>query len=221
MERELDRLLPEPTEVRRRMSALAQEVDSHKIPENLFLFNFVFPIALAYMQSAMAMPHDEARRAILCEYHAKMNVAGNPFRRAGHPFKKSDGLNVDKILQTWRKPKGKLPINQAYPDFALASPFPHKVVFDAKYFTQESQAAAEKALVEGVHEAAFYRGLAAVPPSGPTDPGWCYDFGCLVAYDATVGGFLKATWDSVVNREPFWDGANVFVMVLRGNVDAT
>ena len=131
-------------------------------------------------------------------------------------FGKNLGLGVDKIIQTWTKPPGALPLNQAYPDFCLRSPFPFKITFDAKYFFQNSESAANKALVEGAYEAMFYRGLPSVAARNTHEPSWDYDYGCLLAYDASDDGILESVWRSVRCKGAFWDGANIFVMIVRG-----
>lgn len=50
-------------------------------------------------------------------------------------------------------------------------------------------------------------------------PDWDYDYSCLFAYDASRDGHLRSAWQHI---EPsvkmgFWEGANVYVMVLRGD----
>jgi hypothetical protein len=85
------------------------------------------------------------------------------------------------------------------------------VVFDAKYFVSNSEAEAKKALVGGVYEVACYRGL---PPDATTKHGWDYDYGCLLAYDASDDGILKKAWASVTHKSEFWDGGNIYVMVI-------
>ena len=76
--------------------------------------------------------------------------------------------------------------------------------------------AAESALVNGIYEIFYYRGLP-YSPGGTTTADWNYDYGCLIAYDASPQGHLVRAWDSVVSKDCFWDGGNLFVMVLRGN----
>jgi hypothetical protein len=40
--------------------------------------------------------------------------------------------------------------------------------------------------------------------------------GCLLAYDASDNGALEAAWASVKKKRAFWEGGNVFVMIIRG-----
>jgi predicted glycosyltransferase len=99
---------------------------------------------------------------------------------------------------------------------SISTPFPFKIVFDAKFFTGKSPSVADEALVTGVHEVVFYRGLPSASSEYAARSGWSYDFGCLLAYDASAGAFLQKAWDSVLSKRLFWDDAHVFVMILRG-----
>ena len=83
-----------------------------------------------------------------------------------------------------------------------------------KFFDGESLSFAEKALVAGVYEAAFY--LPSTSQDDTRKTKWDYDFGCLLAYDASDGAYLKRAWASVHCRRLFWEDAQVFVMILRG-----
>ena len=218
LENELRKRLPAPAAMRAVISQLEKEGKSpSKIRENVFLY-YMLPHICEHMQTVPGLGSDEARASMLCEYHSKVPkiASGNPFRRVGHPFGKNLGLGVDKIIQTWTKPPGALPLNQAYPDFCLRSPFPFKITFDAKYFFQNSESAANKALVEGAYEAMFYRGLPSVAARNTHEPSWDCDYGCLLAYDASDDGILESVWRSVRCKGAFWDGANIFVMIVRG-----
>jgi hypothetical protein len=89
-------------------------------------------------------------------------------------------------------------------------PCPFNIVFDAKFFRDESLTSAERVLVTSVYEVVFYRGLP--PELGRARP-W---FGCVLAYDACNGAYLQRVWESVESKRLFWDGAYVFVMIVRG-----
>jgi hypothetical protein len=222
LENELRKQLPAPVAMRALMSRLEEEGKiPSKIRENVFLY-YMLPNICEHMQTVPGIGPDEARTSMLCEYHTKVsNIAsGNPFRRAGHPFGKNLGRSLDEIMQTWTKPPGALPLNQAYPDFCLRPPFPFKIVFDAKYFFQNTESAAIKALVEGAYEATFYRGLPSAVARDTHEPSWGYDYGCLLAYDASDDGVLESAWGSVRCKDAFWDGANIFVMIIRGTKQA-
>jgi hypothetical protein len=48
---------------------------------------------------------------------------------------------------------------------------------------------------------------------------WDYDYACLLAYDASIDGSLQKAWNTIneaVRLEGLWDGANIYVMILRG-----
>ena len=66
------------------------------------------------------------------------------------------------------------------------------------------------ALVAGIYEAMFYRGL----PKEDDESLWNYDYGCLVAYDASKSRALHAAWEAVTCKSDFWMGGNIFVMIL-------
>jgi hypothetical protein len=212
--------LPSPVAIKQQMLDLSQPGNSiHQIRENRFLYHFAIRHISAQMQTVTGIGQAEARKALLCEYHAKASdiASGNAFRRSGYPFGKAVGLDVEQTMQGWTaENKSAYPFNQAYPDLGIRSPFPYKIVFDAKYFDNNSSASAEKALVEGVYEAAHYRSLPKVTSRSTSDPGWDYEFGCLLAYDASDAGVLETAWTSVRKKSAFWEGGNIFVMIIRG-----
>jgi hypothetical protein len=177
--------------------------------ENLAFYNFAAAHIFELGKVTAKLDDDEMRQAFHCEYYKKFPEfsGGNSFRRNGHLFSKNRDDDASKIMERWSK-AGTLPPNQAYPEAGLSSPFPFKIVFEAKLFTDESSGAAQKALVNGAYETAFYRGL---PPSD----GWDYDFGCLIAFDASDGAHLNHVWNSVAHKHLFWDDASVFIMIVR------
>jgi hypothetical protein len=194
LENKLSQALPAANAMKTLMSEISVRGKSPStIRENIFLYH-ILPIVSDHMQTVAGIGPDEARASLLCEYHEKVRdiASGNPFRRLGHPFQKKVGMRIEEIMQSWTKVPGKLPKNQAYPDLGFRKPFPYKIVFDAKYFTQNSQTAAIKALVEGAYETMFYRGLPKTSSGANGDSGWDYDYGCLVAYDASDSGVLAS-----------------------------
>jgi hypothetical protein len=218
LKNELGKRLLAPQAMRALMPQLeVQNNNPSKIRENIFLYHML-PYIYEHMQTVPGIGPAEARTSLLCEYHSKVpNISsGNPFRRSGHPFGKNPRRDFDAIMQSWTKTPGTIPLNQAYPDFCFRPPFPFQIVFDAKYFFQNGETAANKALVEGVYEAAFYRGLPSAPAKNSFEPSWDYEYGCLMAYDASDNGALENAWDSVKCKSVFWDGANIFVMIIRG-----
>lgn len=215
----LTETLPDRATLVDEMTNLAQDGASyHRIRENRFIYHFIVHPLNIHMQSLPGIGAAEAKRALLCEYHAKVSdiASGNAFRRAGAPFGKSRGKSTSEIIQDWMKPRSTFPINQAYPDLALRRPFPHSIVFDVKYFDSNNVSKAEDDLVNGVYEAMHYRGLPNVASRTDKDQGWGYDYGCLLAYDASDDGILASTWQAVVAKEAFWEGANVYIMIIRG-----
>ena len=62
----------------------------------------------------------------------------------------------------------------------------------------------------------FYRGLPSIAPRKEGEAGWDYEFACLLAYDASENGELAALWDAVNAKDTFWEGANIFIMIVRG-----
>lgn len=213
LERYLIETTPQSEEMRERVAELQSEpTNTHKIRENIFLYE-IMPAISQHMQTVVGIDARQARESLVCEYHKNIPTlsASNGFRAVGHPFSKQIGESYEKIFDRWIRPASNFPINQVYPDFAFRPPFPHKIVFDAKYFIDNSEASAKKALVSGAYEAAFYRGL---PNDRNGDGGWDYDFGCLLAYDASRDGILKKLWASVVQKQEFWNGANVYIMII-------
>ena len=203
----------EAEQMRQRVAELQSDSGNpHKIRENIFLYE-ILPAISQHMQTVTGIDAKGARDALACEYHRNVPglSAGNGFRAVGHPFSKQIGESYDKIFNRWIRPESAFPINQVYPDLAFRRPFPYKIVFDAKYFVENSEAAAKKALVSGAYEAAFYRGL---PQDQTSDLGWDYEFGCLLAYDASLDGVLKKIWTSVSQKNEFWNGANVYMMII-------
>jgi hypothetical protein len=181
---------------------------------------FIIPKIHALMQTVDGIDEEKARRAFLCEGHtnALEFCSGTPARTARHPFTKMISTDVTDIMRRWRDGSGSSLV-QACPDFAFRDPFPFKVVFEVKYFEQEGTA--DKAaldLVTNIYQAFFYRALPYVAPK-KSGPPWDYDFSCLLAYDASPNQALFAAWNELAEpvRHGFWEGANLYVMILRGH----
>lgn len=173
--------------------------------------NLCFYLALPHVFSSMTEVHGinavSARQSLLCEYYTKFPEfsSGNSYRRQGFPFGKDTTKSTAEILKGWRNPYKSPPENQAYPDLCLSHPFPFRTIFEAKYFNTNNLNAAEKALVTGVREIAYYLGLP-----------WDYEYGCLVVYDASENNLFQAAWESIAAKRLFWDDGNIFVMTVRG-----
>jgi hypothetical protein len=221
----LNEHLPGPdnirAEVNRRWNKPAHErtcEDKLACKENLFLYHFALPLIFEYVRNSTGMNKGEIVRSMRGEYHAKFPqlLSSNARRSQGHPFGKSHTKNPADIMAKWRAQQVN-PLNQAYPDLCITAPFPYSIVFDAKFCDAGNATSAERALVSGVYEAVFYRGLPRSLSRPPSPSAWDYEYGCLLAYDASPGSYLRRAWDSVASKSLFWEDANVFVMILRGN----
>ena len=140
--------------------------------------------------------------------------AKSPIRAKKHAFKKVIGASPESIYNAWSCGGG---LTQSCPDFAVTHPFPHRIVFEGKYFAHGSTKYAERELVKDIYQAFFYRGLPQLDAT-KRHPEWNYDYACLLAFDASPEGSLKSAWnrlDPVVQRT-FWEGANIYVMILGG-----
>lgn len=189
-----------------------------RLPEAAFLNHFVLPALFAELTGSAGLSDDEAKDALLNEYHRSMPDISrrSPIHALRHPFKKMLGISAEAIYRQWMKPEKGDGLTQSCPDFALRTPFPHSIVFEGKYFRSGSRAYASKDLVADLYQAFFYRGL----PKTETKkgrPGWDYDYACLLAFDASRDGTLRAAWDdlNLTVRRSFWEGANIYVMILR------
>ena len=51
-----------------------------------------------------------------------------------------------------------------------------------------------------------------------THAAWNYEYGCVLAYDASAGGEMVQAWQSLPAkiRDACWTGANVYVVILKG-----
>jgi hypothetical protein len=89
-------------------------------------------------------------------------------------------------------------------------------VFEGKLFRSGSLEMAKSALVNGIFESFFYRGLPTLL-TGKEEGGGAYDLGCFVAYDASPQGKLQEARSSINAKvaESCREGLGVRVMVLR------
>jgi hypothetical protein len=187
-----------------------------KLPEAAFLNKFVVP-TLATMLVAQ-LSEAEARKALLDEYYRCMPslASGAPGHTVGHPFTKIPGVKLEETYKRWTDGKKALP--KSWPDFAVRAPFPHKILFEGKYFSKGSLTHAQRELVADIYQAFFYRGLAFVEQTVKGQAAWDYDYACLVAYDASPEGTLKRAWTALPKsvQNSFWNSANIYVMILGG-----
>lgn len=189
--------------------------------EHTFTNAIAIPLLFDFLCSYPGMTPAASKDAFLSESYRNLFefCSGSPARRLGHPFGKALSSDPETIYAQWtRKGKGS-PLTQSCPDFAFRSPFPHHILFEAKYFSGNSLAAARRELVSSVYQAFFYRAL---PPdcTETKRPDWDYDYSCLFAYDASHDGHLLSAWQEIDPsvKRGFWEGANVYVMVLRGGI---
>lgn len=220
----LERDLPTLTSLRssvRQISLSAKGDDGAphmRRPEEAFLNTYVIPRLFSDLKSACGLSEEQAKLALLSENfrHMRKMCSGTPARTIGHPFDKSFAPDPREIFRHWQIGKANS-LRRSCPDFAVRSPCPFSIVFEGKYFERGSIAKAESELVSNIYQAFFYRALPKVEETKGR-PAWDYEISCLLAYDASPEGTLKAAWDSLspAIKAGFWDGANLYVMLIRG-----
>jgi len=191
----------------------------HKVAsECAFLNHYVLPNLFDHMSQWPGMDEEKARKSLLSEFYRNMKeiTSGSPARSLRHPFGKALGVSAANVMSQWRGQNRGAKLIQSCPDFALRNPFQHKSVFEGKYFSKGSDAAAERELVSAIYEAFFYRALPYVPET-KKHAAWDYDYACLLAFDASEKGSLLKAWESLDSavKKGFWEGANIYVMILR------
>jgi hypothetical protein len=225
LEQTLNKNLPGPIEmeIRIRQTVTAAKTDDNqkhlRLPEAAFLNGLALPI-LFDMLKIGGLSMEQARRALLNEYHRTMPEVScqSPIRWERHPFRKILGCSTSDIYGGWANPEKGHALTQSCPDFSLRDPFPHSILFEGKYFPRGSLEFAQRQLVALIYEAFFYRGLPRLAGT-KKHPEWSYDYACLLAYDASPAATLSSAWKGLDARtqRSFWDGANVYVMILRGS----
>jgi hypothetical protein len=222
VQEELTATLPEASELRKlvRAEIASAKKESKKYiygPESAFLHTDFIPSFFDSVQTAGQITKSDAKQSFLCEGYTNIPdyASGTPIRTQGHPFTKVLSATAADVALNWRK-KDRNPLAQACPDFAVRTPFPYNIVFEAKYFERGSFEKASRDLVAGIYESFFYRALPYVPPTR-LRPAWDYDFACLIGCDASNDGALVAAWDSFSPgvRKGLWEGGNVYVMLVR------
>ena len=225
LEEHLNKCLPSAAEMVRIITAIVHESKESGLArhtnfaEAAFLNWFIAPSLHQFLVQHHGLNKEEARRALLSESFRGLPEygSGTPARPHLHPFSKVIAATPQAIMKQWKEP-GRRSLVRSCPDFALRAPSRHKVVFEGKYFADGGIAAAETALAAGIYQAFFYRAL---PPITETSKhrSWDYDYACFLAFDATENGSLQKAWNSVSNEVKitgFWEGANIYVMILRG-----
>lgn len=227
LQRDLDPVESLAARIRQRV-AFAKRDDSTphlRRPEEVFLNEYAIPCLSRELQSGQTrLSREEACTALLSENHKYLKGVSSttPARskRHGHPFDKTFAPNARTVIEHWRSGKSNA-LRQACPDFALRAPCPFTIVFEGKYFEAGSPDKAAAELVRNVYQACFYRGLPRVPGNGARPP-WDYEYACLLACDASPSSALVEAWKSIPKsvRQGFWDGANVYVMVVQARPPA-
>lgn len=221
----LNSVLPAAAEMHRQVSDLVErgrnEASYRHLcsAEHAFTRGIALPRVYDELTGTFGLSAEDARIALLSEAWANFKhiSSGTPARTVRHPFEKAMVSDAWSIYQKWMKKTSRLPLTQSCPDFALRSPAPHNVVFEAKYFTGGTPKKSASDLVANLYQAFFYRAL---PPTGRNqERSWDYDYACLFAYDASTDGGFNDAWEALDQdvKDGFWYGANVYVMVLRGS----
>jgi hypothetical protein len=185
-------------------------------PEGAVLNKYIAPGIARFLRDEERLDDERARQALLSEsWKAIPELASrSPSRSAKHPFSKVIGIKPKQVVQQWKSKSG---LARSCPDLALRDPAPHRIVFEAKYFRQGGLPRAESELVTGIYQAFFYRGLPSLVEKSPR-PCWNYDYACLLICDGSPDGHIVKAWTSLDPevRTACWEGASVYVMVLRG-----
>ncbi|MGO9641091.1 MAG: hypothetical protein ACLP1Y_07300 [Candidatus Acidiferrales bacterium] len=191
-----------------------------RLPEAAFLNGQALPVLFDLLISYAGLSGEQAQQALLSEYHRSTpNLARqSPIRWERHPFRKILGARASDIYQGWASPDKGGALTESCPDFSLRDPFPHSILFEGKYFPRGSLEFAQRQLVTYIYQAFFYRGLPRLA-AAKRHPECNYDYACLMAYDASPTGTLTSAWTALHprTRPSFWEGANVYVMILRGS----
>jgi hypothetical protein len=190
-----------------------------RLPEAAFLNAHVVPTLLSHLQRFANLDASQAIEAFRNEYHAtmpgtSMGSASHPLK---HPFSKIAATNPGVMYKNWHSPKKGDGLTKSFPDFALRDPFPHRILFEGKLFAKGAELAAERELATDLYQTFFYLGLPRVKATKKGQADWNYDYGCLLAFDASKDGTLLGAWNALKPsiRKSFWDNANIYVMILR------
>ncbi|MCP4347158.1 MAG: hypothetical protein GY795_16725 [Desulfobacterales bacterium] len=222
----LNKKIPGPKELIESVSSIVEDAKNSgmaphkKIPESAFLNHYVVPLLHDFIASLPDFDKEKATQTILSESYRNLGeyASGTPARSQPHPFKMAIGTKAQDVIEQWKGNKPGSPVVQSCPDMALNEPSPYRVIIEGKYFTKGGIQAAETTLATDIYQTFFYLGLSNVPATS-THPAWNYDYGLLLAYDATDEGSLLNAWQSLDTKvkEGCWEGANIYVMILRGN----
>lgn len=206
----------------RQIVAAAKHDDKQKhlrLPEAAFLNTYVIPTLFDHLQAGIGFIESQAQESLLNEYHRTMpgTSVGSPIFPLRSPFRKALGATADAIYREWRSPAKGDGLTQSAPDFALRSPFPHRIVFEGKYYASGSLEYGGRQLARSLYEAFFYRALPKTAARHTRGADWNYDYACLLAFDASDKGTLLKAWKDLSQgvRRSFWESGNIYVMILR------
>jgi hypothetical protein len=224
LHRRLSSRLAGPEQMRQeieRLRQLAKEEENWRFltssREHIFTRGVALHAIAESIRDIPGMTEEKARESLLSETFRNIPdiSAASPARRLRQPFNKALIRNPHETYERWSA--GSNPLTQSCPDFAIGPPSPYRILFEAKYFHDGSERAAKSELVKGTYQTFFYRALP--DDSVNSDrPDWDYPYSCYFAYDASPGGVLMDAWTKLRPevKSGFWEGANVYVMVLRG-----
>jgi hypothetical protein len=190
-----------------------------KNPESALTNHFLVPHIFNFVSERVGKL--DAQQCMLSEYRKmreKYCFSASPQRQERHPFSKVIADKPQEIMLRWKGKPSKQTIKSA-PDLALRNPLPFNIVFEIKYFEKGNSKKAVTELVANLYQTFFYRALPYVPAMKDY-PSWDYDYACLLACDASPDGMLYQSWKSLPQkvRRSFWEGANVYTMILRRDV---
>ncbi len=165
-------------------------------PKLAFLNTYVLPVLHGHLQKTSGLATEQAREALLNEFHRTMLRRFRLSRRsvpsAIRLWKSLGAKPAETIYRQWKDPKNNFGLTQSCPDFALGWPFPHSVlVFEGKYWQKALKMPPLAPARDMTFTSAFfYRGLPQVEATKQGHPEWNYDYACLIAFDASPQGAL-------------------------------
>jgi|SRR5580704_144328 hypothetical protein len=186
--------------------------------EPRFFKKYIVPSVYRFLTDSEHYEPGNARKAVLAEGFADKVLhdfsSDTPASKLCYPYKKSIVATLRTAKTDWWATTPRL--SQSCPDLALRSPCEHRIVFEGKLFRTGSVEMGRSAIVNGIFESFFYRGLPTLL-SGKEQDGSGYDFGCFLAYDASPQGSLWTAWAKINGKvaQSCLEGLNVRVMVLR------
>lgn len=226
LQRFLNAHLPTTSEIRDSIPQIVRESKAstdarHKaFPEGAFLNEYIATGIHNFLCNEIGMTSSEAAHALLSESFRQLRgiSSASPARSQPHPFRKALGMSAQDIIAQWNGMKSGNTLVQSCPDLALRKPCRFSTLIEGKYFDKGGLVAASSALANDIFQSFFYLALTKLQET-KTHPAWDYDYSCLIACDATVNGTLIEAWQSIDDsvRKGIWDGANIYVMILRRN----